>query len=122
MKKLIASVITCWLLAGCATHGNDIDSDFASKIQKGITTEKQVIAELGNPESVGLDGAGNKILTYVYAKSQAKAESFIPVVGSFMGGADTESKSLVVIVDSDTGIVKDFAFNESQTETKTGVL
>lgn len=57
-----------------------------------------------------------------YAKSQAKASSFVPVVGSLVGGADTETTTLVVIVDSKTGIVKDYALNESKTEKKTGVL
>ena len=122
MKKLIGMLLVCVFSTGCATHGSDIDSDFASQIQKGTTTEQEVVSNLGNPQSIGLDGQGNKVMTYVYAKSKTKAESFIPVVGSFMGGADTESKTLLIIVDNQTGVVKDFAFNESNTETKTGIF
>lgn len=119
---LIGVLATLFFVSACASHGEDIDMDYASTIKKGVTTEQEIIDNLGQPQNIGLDGHGNKIMTYVYAKSQAKAESFIPVVGSLVGGADTESKSLVVIVDSSTGIVKDFAVNSSKTETKTGVL
>lgn len=111
-----------FFVIGCATHGSKIDTDFAAAIEKGVTTEAEVREKLGSPQSIGLDGSGNKTMTYVYAKSQAKAESFIPVVGSFMGGSDTESTSLLIIIDSATSTVKDYFLNESKTETKTGVL
>ena len=122
MKHVFAVILMCGLSVGCATHGNDIDTDFASQIEKGATTEQEVVSNLGSPQSIGLDGSGNKVMTYVYAKSKTKAESFMPVVGSLMGGADTETKTLLIIVDNQTGVVKDFAFNESKTETKTGIF
>lgn len=122
MKKLLMINLVVLFMLGCATHGNEIDTAFANSIERGVTTETEIRENLGAPQSVGLDGQGNKTMTYVYAKSQAKAESFIPIVGSFVGGADTESTSLLIIVDSKTGVVKDFALNESKTETKTGVL
>ena len=122
MKKAALLMLFALISIGCATHGNKIDTDYASTIKKEVTTETEIRQKLGAPQSVGLDGHGNKTMTYVYAKSQAKAESFIPIVGSFMGGADTESTTLFVIVDSSTGLVKNYTLNATQTETKTGVM
>lgn len=116
-------VILCALfLTACATSGKEVDKDFVATIQKGVTTEAEIRSNLGTPQSTSLNGSGQRVLTYYYAKSTTKASSFIPVVGSLAGGSDTETTTLTILINGKTEIVDEFYYSESETETKTGVL
>ncbi|MBO1520635.1 outer membrane protein assembly factor BamE domain-containing protein [Oceanisphaera pacifica] len=121
MFRLILPLILCFLFVGCASYGAKIDANAVQQIEKGKTTENQVYALLGNPMSVGIAPDGQKFLMYMYTKSQAKASTFIPVVGLLAGGADTTSQTLQVWINAN-GVVSNYAFNDTQTELKTGVL
>ncbi|MFD1009085.1 outer membrane protein assembly factor BamE domain-containing protein [Oceanisphaera ostreae] len=121
MFKFLASCILCAFLVGCASYGGKIDANAVSQIEKGKTTEAQVYALLGNPMSVGISSEGKKFLMYMYTESQVKASTFIPIVGAFVGGADTNSQTLQVWID-EQGLVSSYAYNNSQTELKTGIL
>ena len=58
------------------------------------------------------DGRTN--LTYVYSRVQARPESFIPVVGAFVGGADTYNTSAVLMFDRN-GVLVNYIANEGGT-------
>lgn len=121
MKTMIALSFVI-ALTSCASHGNKIDRNYASTIQKGVTTENDVIAKMGQPTSKGYNSEGHRTLTYLHVSTRTKASTFIPVVGLFTGGADTESTILVINIDSDTGIVKDWNYNQSNSEVNTGLI
>jgi len=44
---------------------------------------------------------GSRMITYTWVSAQARPESFIPLVGAFVGGADSESSILQLKFDSD---------------------
>lgn len=117
MKYLF--LLSVLLLSACVSYGNKIDSAYASTIKEGVTTESEIIKRLGSPMSTSRNGDGTKTLTYLYVKSQAKASSFIPIVGAFVGGADSQTQSLVIVIDG--GIVKEWTMTEGAGETNTGL-
>jgi len=121
MFKKILSILVCLSIVGCASYGKKIDANAINKIEKGITTENEVIAMLGNPMSVGVTPDGKRFLMYMYTQSQAKASTFIPIVGAFVGGADTKTQTLQIWVD-ENGVVSTYAYNNTNSELNTGLL
>jgi len=119
--KMIFIGILCFSFIGCASYGNKINAGYVDKIEKGKTTEKEIVANLGNPMSVSITPEGHKFLMYMYTYAQTKASSFIPFVGAFTGGADTSTQMLQIWLDKN-GIVTNFAFTNSQSEMNTGIL
>ncbi len=117
-NKLVSLVLAGSLLAGCATVGRKLDPSKVSQVAKGQTRE-QVIALVGSPDQIVKDGSGNTIFTYSYARATAKAESFIPIAGAFMGGANVQNQMLQVTFGPD-GVVKDFLSTYGATETGVG--
>jgi len=111
----------CVLVVGCASYGKKIDLSSVDKIQKGVTTEAQVKAMLGNPMSVGITAEGKKFMMYMYTQSQTKASTFIPIVGAFVGGADTQTQTLQIWVD-ENDVVTTYTYNTSNSELNTGLL
>jgi outer membrane protein assembly factor BamE (lipoprotein component of BamABCDE complex) len=111
--KNIATLLAAMLLAGCATIGNSkiADKDAVSKIVAGKSTKADVQALVGEPGHVFF-ADDKEIWTYTYLHSQARAASFIPVVGLFAGGADSQTNSLTVVFTKD-GIVKNAGFGHS---------
>lgn len=119
MKFIILLLVLT--LGGCASYGNKIDRNYASNIQKGVTTESDVIANLGKPASTTLNAQGDRVLTYFHSKTTVHASTFVPIVGAFMAGADTEMTTLTVSIDTESGIVEDWSYSETNTEANQGV-
>lgn len=119
--KVLLAITLILTLAGCASYGKRVDRTYADQLQKGVTTESEVLSALGQPMSVSYNSNGEKTLHYVHVKSQTKAISFVPIVGLFAGGADTESTTFLIIIDKDTGIVKDWNYSQSNSSMDTGV-
>jgi len=99
MRKL-AVLAVCAGLAACATVGRDISDDEVASIKPGAT-QQEVIAKLGEPSRNTVTTTGETILTYTWAHSQVRAATFIPVVGLFAGGQDTQSKAVTFKFDKD---------------------
>lgn len=127
MKKTAVSLFLCaaTLLSGCASTGNQAlaSADQATIDQhlvKGKTTKADVLAYLGPANSVSTSSAAaGETWVYVYASSQAKGATFIPVVGLFAGGATGNSKVLSVSFDQQ-GVVSRYSFSSSNTDTRLG--
>jgi outer membrane protein assembly factor BamE (lipoprotein component of BamABCDE complex) len=99
--KKVLSIIAVLSLAACATSqvGNKYDSQKASSFKIGKSTYSEVIKALGNPSTESDDNSGNKVIEYSYSGSSVKATSYIPFVGAFIGGSNSETH------------VAEFAFN-----------
>lgn len=98
MKQIKGSVLSLVLvltLCGCATSGRKLDVNKVDQIQKGDTKE-QVAKLIGNPDQATKDSDGITTWSYVYVRATAKASNFIPIVGAFAGGANTENQSVTV--------------------------
>ncbi|MGD9547807.1 MAG: outer membrane protein assembly factor BamE [Candidatus Krumholzibacteriia bacterium] len=119
MKTLFVVLGLVVALSGCATVGRKIDPVAIEQIKIGTTTMEQVLQLIGSPDAVTQMGTGGTVYTYIYARATAKAESFIPIVGSFAGGANTQSQFLSITFDQD-GVVSDFLNSVSAMETGYG--
>jgi len=106
IRVLICLVVVSFLL-GCATYGNKNikDDELISKIQPDITTKEEVKQLIGDPWKVSFTESGEETWDYMLTKSQARASSFIPIVGIFAGGVDTQTYTLTIRIGKD-GIVK----------------
>jgi hypothetical protein len=93
------------LLAGCMSAGVEVRPEQMLNFKPGLTTLQDVIAAVG-PASVqtALDD-GSTLLVYTYVTSRPHPESFLPIIGSLVGGADTRSSAAVFVFDPH-GILK----------------
>ena len=65
------------------------------------------------PNSVSHASTGITSIAYVYISASPKAATFVPVVGIFAGGANSESTSAVFIFDTDN-ILQSYSTSNSQ--------
>ena len=83
-------------LSSCASAGTKIDPNAVAAFVKGKTTVAQAEDALGEPNGTSSAQDGSTILVYTYTHSSVHASTFIPIVGAFVGGADTKSQSVVL--------------------------
>jgi hypothetical protein len=108
--KLYAAIGAALLLTACAATGVQVKPDQLTSFKKGVTTESDVVAKLGNPTSQTITSDGNTMIMYNYMAYQTRAESFIPVAGAFVGGADVQS-SMVMFRFGPDGKMIDYTAN-----------
>jgi hypothetical protein len=119
--KLLPVVFACVVIAGCASSGTQVKESTLTQFKAGVTTEIDVIKALGPPQTNMSNSDGTKSIMYVYAHSQVKGQSFIPVVGLFAGGATAQSN--VVTFDFDqSGILKAYRSSANTTDVNTGIV
>lgn len=100
-------LLLAFIFFGCATYGNQAitDQNKISQIQRGVTTKEQVRALIGDPMGVTFTENDDEVWSYLLTKTQVRAAGFIPIVGIFAGGADTQTHTLTIKYDKN-GIVK----------------
>ncbi|WP_298016678.1 hypothetical protein [uncultured Castellaniella sp.] len=119
MKK-IAALAAALALAGCASSGVKVSDDQLSQFHEGQTTKQEVIAALGQPTTTMRNMDGTTTLMYSYVESRARPSTFIPIVGAFVGGADTRSNMVMMMFDHQD-ILSRYTSSSSQTGTSTGL-
>ncbi len=110
--SLFLLAATC---SGCFSMGRKIDQSAVAQIKQGKTTKAEVLKLLGSPDQVTWDGFGNETFMYMYVRSTPKATTFVPVVGAFSGGANTQSE-MVMVTFNPQGVVSHFVANMGATE------
>lgn len=75
---------------------------------------------LGEPDTRTTLDDGNEQWRYFMYNNQFNATTFIPVVGLFTGGSQTQSKTLEIDLKGET--VSKWTFSSDNNNTKTGVL
>jgi outer membrane protein assembly factor BamE (lipoprotein component of BamABCDE complex) len=103
-------------LIGCASMGNNFDEGKLSQIKKGETTETELIQMFGEPMHRSVNSDGLTTLVWMYAQTAVQGQSFIPIVGGFMGGANSSSKTLAVTLADNK--VKDFTYSTGGSENR----
>ena len=92
--------LTTPMLADCtSTSGRQIDQATLESFKVGQTTQSDVIAKLGTPTSTIAESDGTTQVTYSYTHTTTRAETFIPVAGLFVGGADSQNQTVVFVFD-----------------------
>jgi hypothetical protein len=90
-----------------------------TQFEKGKTTEADVVKALGPPTSVTTTN-GVRTLGYAGVHAQPRASSFIPIVGAFVGGADSQV-SIVIFQFNADGKLETMTSTQSSTGTRTGI-
>ena len=120
----VAVVVTAFVLAGCASVGNEQLSkqnaaSLQQHIQKGVTTKAQVQAILGQPQNVSFNN-GQEQWTYSFAHATPTAVNFVPIVGLFVHRDNVEHKMLVILFDKH-GVVENYSYTKGNSVVNTGV-
>lgn len=114
--KCIIATLAAAFLVGCASTGNNFDESKISQIKKGESTEADLTALFGTPQNRTVDSEGTTMLSWVYAETKVKGESFIPYAGAFLGGGRSKSKTLnVALLD---GKVKSYTLSGGAGESR----
>ena len=94
-------IILVLIAAGCYSAGQKkiMDDMVIAKIIKGKSTKADIEHLLGKPSSVTFLEKGQEQWLYAYIDSTIRGATFIPVVGYFAGGADTQLHQLAIMFD-----------------------
>ena len=107
-------------IGGCTSTGVQVDESALTSFEKGKTTISEVVARLGQPTSNILLNTGQRIIGYTYVQAQARPESFIPIIGPLVGGADSRFSNVSLTFDRN-GVLESYSSTQSQYGTATGV-
>ena len=107
----LAAAFLTMALAGYASGGNEVlraqDANAVDRnIVDGRTTRSDVERIYGPPNATSFADAQNDIWIYRWVRSTARAESFIPYVGVFVGGSDVQKKELVILFNEQNTVVR----------------
>lgn len=95
MKTLILVLVLA--LSGCYSMGAKVKSEQLTQFKKGVTTIAEAQNALGQPTTITKMGDGTTVLSYMHIQAQARPESFIPIVGAFVGGSDSNISSVNLV-------------------------
>lgn len=97
--RYLAVLLAFFALSACMSYGKKVDQEKVTQFVKGKTTYAEVIQQLGKPTQSTINADGTKTISYDYSQSQVSAASFIPIIGSFVGGTESEHTSVVLTFD-----------------------
>lgn len=106
-------------LSGCAASGVQVKEEQLAQFKQGQTTLPDVVKALGQPNHQTLMPNGSRLLIYSYAQIQTRPETFIPVVGAFVGGADMKTNSATFMFDKN-GVLQSMSASSGATGSGTG--
>lgn len=121
MKKItFAALAVCISVAGCASSGVRVKDEQLAEFVPGKTTKQDVIARLGVPTSSMRNSDGSSMIMYTYSEARTRATTFIPIVGLFAGGVDTNATNVMLQFDPE-GKLLSHSSSETALGTATGV-
>ena len=118
--RYVFMIVALFAFTACMSMGTKVDQDKLARFEKGKTTYAEVIQQLGKPTQSTLNSDGSRIVVYTYVQSQAKAANFIPIVGAFTGGADTENTSVMLNFDKDS-VLTNYSATQGSSSMGTGI-
>jgi hypothetical protein len=111
IMRYLSVLIALVVLNACTSYGTKVDQGKLSQFVKGKTTYAEVIQQLGKPTQSTVNSDGIRTISYTYGQSQANAASFIPIVGIFVGGAESEYTTVTLNFDKNS-ILTDYSASE----------
>lgn len=117
----IAVIAACCILTACVSSGVKVDQSKLSSLKPGVTTCTEAVATLGKPTNVSIQSDGKKSYQYVYIHAQANAASFIPYVGLFVGGTNSEDTTFTMNCDRNDKVTT-YSSTQGSNSTGTGII
>jgi len=118
MKRTKAvGVALALAVIGCQSIGRQIRPEAVRALKKGDTTYEQAVRELGTPQTMGKRSDGSRTVVWTYIYSEAKAISYVPIIGWLIPQSDIESDNLMVDFDA-AGKVSEVFMARSTSEAK----
>jgi len=111
--RLLAFLLGVMLLTGCVSSGVRVDEANLTSFEKGKTSYSEVIGRLGQPTTNALMPDGRRMLIYSWMQARARPQGFIPLVGPFIGGADSRATSVIIWIGMD-GRLESYSASQSQ--------
>jgi len=117
-RRLILGLLCSATLAGCVSAGVEVKPEEMANFRNGVTTLQDVTSALGAASVETTLDDGSTLLVYTYVTSRPHPETYLPFIGSLVGGADTHSSAAVFLFDSH-GLLK--SANTTSSNVGTGV-
>ena len=118
--RYVFVIIALFALTACMSMGTKVDQEKLARFEKGKTTYTEVIQQLGKPTQSTVNSDGTRKVVYTYMQSQAKASNFIPIVGAFVGGADTENTNVTLDFDQNS-LLTNYSATQGSSSMGTGI-
>src|SRR5438132_8898818 len=118
--RYVSVIVALFAFTACVSMGTKVDQDKLAQFQRGKTTYAEVIQQLGKPTQSTVNSDGTRKVVYTYMQSQAKAANFIPIVGAFAGGADTENTNVMLDFDRDS-VLTNYSATQGSSSMGTGI-
>ena len=116
-RFLVAAAL---LLVASAAAGKPVTADDAAQFKVGVATETDVEARLGKPMVSTKSSDGTAVLVYYAGKTHVKAATFIPVVGLFAGGVQSNTAALTFVLDAN-GVLKSSSASQSSLDCSSNI-
>lgn len=126
VKAGLSGLTIGMILTGCAVKtGNEnlgqmTEENISSTIKNGLTTKKQVKANLGEPTKIDFLSNGLEKWEYKHTLRVEKGINYVPVVNWFVRGTNDTKKMLVILFEND--VVKTHTFSSANDETMGGLV
>jgi outer membrane protein assembly factor BamE (lipoprotein component of BamABCDE complex) len=122
----IAAALSCALLAGCASSGNESIADASAQtvseqLVKGRTTQAQVRELYGDPLKTSFTDSGNESWEYEFSRMRSKPINFVPYVNVIYSGAEGDKKSLVIFFNK-SKVVQQYTISTSRVDVSRGLI
>ncbi len=126
MTIRLLGVTLAFILAGCASSGNEIlknqdPTTVNTLVVDNKTTRDEVLAIYGAPTVTSFLSERNEVWTYRWARATAQGQNFIPVVGPLVRGYDTRKKELVIVFNEQNVVARHSMIDTTNT-VKTGLI
>lgn len=121
MNRQMLAIGSALLLAGCVSAGTQVSERQAGQFQKGVTTEQQVVAKLGQPTTTTLNADGTRVDTYTFTRATPNAVDFVPIVGLFAGGAHGRTTNVSFNFNKG-GVLTGYKSSSSKVDVHTGIM
>jgi hypothetical protein len=103
------AVLVALALAGCAEPGaaRSARAIEAARIERGMTTEEQLIGQLGEPQLRGLDSKGRRMLIWTRMDVSSSNKAWMTLIGQLLPNTDTlREQELVVSFDAQNRVAE----------------
>ncbi len=96
LMRAAGAAVLIVALAGCATVGTKVTDDHLTALRPGVTTEADAVQMFGPPTVRTRQADGSVLLAYSHVDMRIRPATFIPFVGLFAGGSDTQTNTVAL--------------------------